>query len=70
MLAVFYCIAMMSLFYVLPRLPTTSTAALNFEPIALLVLAWLFLGQTVTPLQILGAFLTVGAIAWLGISKK
>ena len=29
---------MMALFYVLPRVPATSTGALNFEPIALLVL--------------------------------
>jgi drug/metabolite transporter (DMT)-like permease len=61
---------MSSLFFILPRLSAASTAALNFEPIALLVLAWIFLGQAVTPLQIAGAFLTVGAIAWLGISKK
>ena len=54
----------------LPRVPAASTAALNFEPIALLGLAWIVLGQAVTPLQIVGAFLTVGAIAWLGISKK
>ena len=66
LLAIFYCIAMLSLFFVLPRLPTTTTAALNFEPIALLVLGWLILGFTVTPLQIVGALLTVSAIAWLG----
>jgi drug/metabolite transporter (DMT)-like permease len=70
LLAVFYCIAMLSLFYVLPRVPSTSTGALNFEPIALLVLAWLILGHTVTPLQLVGAVVTVGAIAWLGLSKK
>jgi drug/metabolite transporter (DMT)-like permease len=70
LLAVFYCIAMISLFFVLPRLPSTSTAALNFEPIALLVLGWLVLGMTVTPLQIVGAVLTVGAIAWLGVAKR
>jgi drug/metabolite transporter (DMT)-like permease len=69
LLAVFYCIAMMLLFYVLPRVPATSTAALNFEPIALLVLTWLLLDHTLSPLQILGAFLTVGAIAWLGVKK-
>ena len=69
LLAVFYCIAMMSLFYVLPRLPSTTTGALNFEPIALLVLAWLVLGHTVTVLQLVGAFVTVGAIAWLGAKK-
>jgi drug/metabolite transporter (DMT)-like permease len=70
LLAVFYCIAMMSLFYVLPRVPTTSTAALNFEPIALLALTWLFLGQTLGTMQIVGAVVTVSAIAWLGVTKK
>jgi len=70
LLAVFYCIAMMSLFYVLPRVPSTSTGALNFEPIALIVLTWLFLDHTVSVVQLAGAFITVGAIAWLGVSKK
>ena len=69
-LTIFYCIAMSSLFFVLPRLSAASTAALNFEPIALLALAWLVLGQAVAPLQIVGAFVTVGAIAWLGVAKK
>ncbi|HET9351241.1 MAG TPA: DMT family transporter [Burkholderiales bacterium] len=69
LLAVLYCIAMMLLFYVLPRVPATSTAALNFEPIALLVLTWLLLDHTLSPLQIVGAFLTVGAIVWLGVKK-
>jgi len=69
-LTVFYCIAMISLFFVLPRVPSTSTAALNIEPIALLLLAWLILGHTVTPLQIAGAVLTVAAIVWLGVSKR
>jgi drug/metabolite transporter (DMT)-like permease len=68
-LTVFYCMAMTGLFLVLPRVPSTTTAALNLEPIVLLLLAWLFLGHTVTPLQIAGAFLTVGAIAWLGARK-
>ena len=70
LLTIFYCIAMSSLFFVLPRLPAAATAALNFEPIALLGLAWIFLGQAVNALQIVGAFVTVGAIAWLGVSKK
>jgi drug/metabolite transporter (DMT)-like permease len=68
-LTVFYCVAMISLFMVLPRVSPTSTAALNFEPIALLFLGWVFLGHGLTPLQIAGAFLTVGAIVWLGASK-
>ena len=69
-LAVFYCIAMMSLFYVLPRVPSTVTGALNFEPIALLALTFLVLGHTVTPVQLLGAVITVGSIVWLGVAKK
>jgi drug/metabolite transporter (DMT)-like permease len=69
-LSCFYCIAMISLFFVLPRVSATSTAALNFEPIALFVLGWVVLGHVLSPLQILGAFLTVGSIAWLGLSKK
>ena len=70
LLTIFYCIAMTSLFLALPRMSAASTAALNFEPIAALVLAWVFLGQSVAPVQIVGAFVTVGAIAWLGIAKK
>ena len=70
LLTVFYCTAMIALFLVLPRVPPTSTAALNFEPIALLVLSWAFLGITVAPLQVLGALMTVSAIAWLGLSKR
>ena len=70
LLTVFYCVSMIALFAVLPRLPAASTAALNFEPIALLALAWIFLGQTATPLQIVGALVTVSAIAWLGVSKR
>ncbi len=68
-LTAFYCVAMISLFMVLPRVPVTSTAALNFEPIALLFLAWILLGHAVGPLQIVGAVMTVGAIVWLGASK-
>ena len=68
-LTFFYCIALISFFFVLPRVPSTHTAALNVEPIALLFLAWVFLGHTVTPLQIAGALLTVGSIVWLGLSK-
>ena len=69
LLAVFYCIAMMSLFYVLPKVPSTSTGALNFEPIALIGLTWVFLGHTITAIQLFGALITVGAIAWLGVKK-
>ena len=70
-LSFFYCVAMTTLFLALPRLEgASSTVALNFEPIAVLALAWMFLGQAVKPLQIAGAFLVVAAIGWLGTAKR
>ena len=71
LLTVLYGSAITTLFIVLPRIEgTAATIGLNFEPIAVLVLAWVFLGQAVKPLQIAGAFLVVGAIAWLGAAKR
>jgi drug/metabolite transporter (DMT)-like permease len=71
LLTVLYGSAITTLFIVLPRIEgTAATIGLNFEPIAVLVLAWIFLGQAVKPLQIAGAFLVVGAIVWLGAAKR
>jgi len=47
-----------------------SSAVLSFEPIAVLFLAWVILGQSVAPLQILGAFVVIGAIAVLGLRRR
>lgn len=38
--------------------------------VAVLGLAWAVLGQAVAPLQIVGAFIVVGAIAWMGAGKR
>lgn len=71
LLTLLYGTAITALFIVLPRIEgTAATIGLNFEPIAVLGLAWFFLGQAVKPLQIVGAFLVVGAIAWLGSAKR
>lgn len=71
LLTLLYGSAITTLFIVLPRIEgTAATIGLNFEPIAVLALAWVFLGQAVKPLQIVGAFLVVGAIAWLGAAKR
>lgn len=71
LLTLLYGAAITSLFVVLPRVAgAASTIALNFEPIAVLGIAWVVLGQTISGLQVLGAFLVVGSIAWLGVSKK
>lgn len=70
LLTVFYGTAITSIFVLLPKLGAVNNAAvLNFEPIAVLGLAWVILGQAVAPLQIAGAFIVVGAIAWMGVGK-
>ena len=71
LLTVFYGTAITSLFVVLPKLGAVNNMAiLNFEPIAVLGMAWAMLGQAVAPLQVLGAFIVIGAIAWMGSGKK
>jgi drug/metabolite transporter (DMT)-like permease len=69
LLTVLYGVALSILFVVLPRVPPSNTAALNFEPIAALILGWIFLGQAVTLVQVAGAFIVVGSIAWLAARK-
>ena len=55
----------------LPRLDAlNNSAALNVEPIAVLFLAWIVLGQSVAPLQVLGALIVVGAVVTLGTAKR
>ncbi len=71
LLTMFYGIAITSLFVVLPKLGAVNNMAiLNFEPIAVLGIAWVMLGQSVAPLQVLGAFIVIGAIMWMGSGKK
>jgi drug/metabolite transporter (DMT)-like permease len=71
LLTLFYGTAITSLFVVLPRLGAVNNAALlNFEPIAVLFLGWVILGQSVAPLQIFGAFIVIGAIVMLAGAKR
>jgi drug/metabolite transporter (DMT)-like permease len=66
-----YGTAITSLFVVLPRLGSTANSALlNFEPIAALVLGYFILGQVVAPLQVVGAFVVIGAIVALSLAKR
>jgi drug/metabolite transporter (DMT)-like permease len=70
LLMLFYGTAFTTLFVLLPRLDAlNNSAALNFEPIAVLFLAWPILGQGVAPLQIVGALIVVGAVVALGSAK-
>jgi drug/metabolite transporter (DMT)-like permease len=68
LLSLLYGTAFTSLFIVLPRLGAVNSApAMNFEPIASMGLAWVFLGQRIGALQLAGAALVVGAIVWLNL---
>jgi drug/metabolite transporter (DMT)-like permease len=67
---VFYGAAITSVFIVLPLLGAANYAVvLNFEPIAVLFLAWAILGQAVAPLQVAGAFIVIAAITLPAIRR-
>jgi drug/metabolite transporter (DMT)-like permease len=72
LLTMLYGTAITSLFIVLPKLGggAASTVAMNFEPIAVIGIAWIALGQSISPSQLLGAFIVVATIAWLGVAKR
>jgi drug/metabolite transporter (DMT)-like permease len=71
LLTLLYGTGITLLFTVLPRLGVVGNSAImNVEPIFALVLAWAVLGQAVTPVQLLGSLLVVGAVIWLGLSKR
>jgi drug/metabolite transporter (DMT)-like permease len=71
LLTLFYGSAITSLFVVLPKLGAVNNVALmNFEPIAALILAWLLLGQTMAPIQLLGALIVVAAIVTISVGKR
>ncbi|MBI2752509.1 MAG: DMT family transporter [Betaproteobacteria bacterium] len=71
LLTVFYGSAITALFIVLPHLGTANYAVvLNFEPIALMFMAWIALGQAMNATQVLGAFLVVGAVTYLATGKR
>jgi drug/metabolite transporter (DMT)-like permease len=70
LLTTLYGIAFTVMFSVVTPLASPSaTVALNFEPIAAMIIAWLVLGQAVTPTQVLGGLLVIGAIALLGLKR-
>jgi len=71
LLTFFYGTAITALFVLQPRLgAATDIAALNFEPIAVLILGWAILGQSLEPRQIAGALVVIAAIVALGTAKR
>ncbi|MES2786164.1 MAG: DMT family transporter, partial [Pseudomonadota bacterium] len=66
-----YGTAFTIMFTVLPRLGVVGNSAImNVEPVFALVLAWLVLGQTIAPIQVLGALIVVAAVMVLGLRKS
>lgn len=71
LLTLFYGSGITALFMLQPRLASASdVAALNFEPIAVLLLGWVILGQGLEPRQIAGALIVIGAIVALGTARR
>jgi drug/metabolite transporter (DMT)-like permease len=70
-LTTLYGTAFTLMFTVLPRLGVVGNSAImNVEPVFALVLAWLVLGQTIAPIQVLGALIVVSAVMALGLRKR
>ena len=70
LLTILYGTAFTMMFAILPRIGAVDNAALlNFEPIASLGLAWLFLGQAVAPIQVFGALVVIGAVMAIGMRR-
>ncbi len=62
-LTVGYALGIIGLFLLLPRLGAVQTSVvLNLEPVAVAGIAWLALGEALTPLQIAGAVIVVATI--------
>ena len=71
LVGLFYSTAVTTLFVVLPRIGVVNnSAALNFEPVAVLAMGWVLLGQVMAPLQIFGALIVIGAIVALSTGKR
>ena len=70
-LSVFYGTAFTMLFTLLPKLGVIGNSPiLNVEPVAALGMAWLILGQSVAPVQWVGAVLVVGTVMGLGLRRR
>lgn len=71
LLTFFYGSAITALFVFQPLMRSASdVAVLNFEPVALLFLGWVILGQGLAPLQIAGALVVIGSVVALGMAKR
>ena len=71
MLTFLYGTAFTIMFTVLPRLGVVGNSAImNVEPVLALMLAWVLLGQSVAPIQLVGALIVVSTVVGLGLRKR
>lgn len=71
LLTVLYGTAITALFVVLPRIGAVNNSPImNIEPISAMFIAWVALGQTAAPHQIVGALMVVGSVIYLSSGKR
>ena len=71
LLSLLYGTAFTIMFTVLPKLGVVGNSPImNVEPIFALVLAWVFLGETIAPVQLVGAAIVVATVMALGLRKR
>lgn len=62
-LAAGYAVGIIALFLLLPRIGAVqASVVLNLEPVAVALIAWLALGEALTPLQMAGAVIVVATV--------
>jgi len=71
LLSLLYGSAFTAMYVLVPRMGAVNTApVLNIEPVASMLIAWAVLGQTIAPIQVLGAFLVVGSVIWMNLGPR
>jgi len=71
LLTLLYGTAFTIMFTVLPKMGVVGNSPImNVEPVFALLLAWVFLGQAIAPMQLLGAAIVVGTVMALGLRKR
>ena len=71
LLTFLYGTAFTIMFTVLPKMGVVGNSPImNVEPVFALGLAWVFLGQAIAPMQLLGAAIVIGTVMVLGLRKR
>ena len=71
LLTALYGCAITVVFTVLPKIGAANNAAvMNVEPVSALALGWMFLGQTILPVQMLGMALVIAAVVLLSARRR